>query len=89
MTIEADYSRIIAASLREEITIYGEHCHYDDDAKKLIYDSAIYALSAYNGIQIHEWIKHGIEVMTDDLDWITSYSTLFRTYWRKTHRFIM
>ena len=89
MSIESDYDTIVAASLREEIALYGQHCHYDENKKKLIYDSAIFALQAYNGIQVHEWAKHGIKVMTDDLDWITSYSTLFRKYWTKTHMFII
>lgn len=88
MSIEADYDSHTAASLREELAIYGEHCHYDEDKKKIVYDSSTTALQAYNGIQMHEWVKKGIKVATDDLDWITSYSTLFRKYWRTTHLFI-
>jgi len=97
MCIEKVFDKHTAAGIKEELDNYGAFCFYDSKRKKIIYDSSEHALLAYNEIQVHEmkkhrWIesekRHEDVGKESDLEWIASYSSLFRIYWKRTHVYI-
>lgn len=97
MPIEKDFEPPVAAQMQAELLRFSDKCYYDEERKKIVYNTLKCALEAYLTIQReemerHKWLES--EKSKNDLgchalnDWVSKYSSDFARYWRRTHLYI-